>query len=478
MSLNPFSNYRELRHSLESHSSTVASITQSYLNRIEKKKQLNVYLTVFEKSALERAKQIDEKLKRGEKLGKLFGLPIAIKDNIAVKNEKLTCASKILQNFTSPYDATVIERLLAEDAIILGKVNLDEFAMGSSNENSAYGAVKNPLDETRVPGGSSGGSAASVASDTALVALGSDTGGSVRLPASFCGIYGIKPTYGRISRYGLVAFGSSLDQIGILAKSSEDIALVLEVIAGLDERDSTTSSNSDLNYYNQLDSFNVKGLKIGLPKEFFTTALPIDIRNALQSKIDLFTRNGAEVLDVTLPHSDFALSVYYILATAEASSNLARFDGARYGFRSKSSSSLIDMYTHSRSEGFGREVKRRIMLGTYVLSAGYYDAYYKKAQKVRRLIREDYVKAFQKVDIILAPTSPVPPFKFGEKMADPLTMYLADIYTISMNLAAVPALTVPAGFDNEGLPVGLQLIGNFYQESTLLKAAKFLEKLN
>ncbi len=470
-----FSSYRDLRDKLLSKSISVESVVSQYLSRIEEKAHLNAYLAVFKESARARAKALDEKLASGKPLGKLFGLPIAIKDNIALKGEKLTCASRILENFTSIYTATAVERLLEEDAVILGKTNLDEFAMGSSNENSAFGAVKNPIHEDYVPGGSSGGSAAAVGGELALVALGSDTGGSVRQPASFCNVVGLKPTYGRISRYGLVAFGSSFDQIGVLAKTAEDTALVLEVIAGEDDMDST-SSNKPVEAYTQA-TIDAKGLRIGVPKEFFTDALDPEINTMIQGVLKKFESQGATLIELSLPHSEYALATYYILATAEASSNLARYDGARYGYRAKGIKDLNDMYVKSRSEGFGKEVKRRIMLGTYVLSAGYYDAYYRKAQKVRRLIREDYLNAFKQVDVIVSPTSPVPPFKFGEKMTDPLTMYLADIYTVPMNLAGVPAISVPIGFNAHGLPIGLQLIGNLFAESTLIGASKLVEAL-
>ncbi len=470
-----FSSYRDLREKLLSKSISVESVVSAYLSRIEAKAHLNAYLAVFKESALAQAKALDEKLASGKPIGKLFGMPIAVKDNISIKGEKLTCASKILENFTSTYNATAVERLLAEDVVILGKTNLDEFAMGSSNENSAFGAVKNPIDESCVTGGSSGGSAAVVGGDLALVALGSDTGGSVRQPASFCNVVGLKPTYGRISRYGLVAFGSSFDQIGVLAKTAEDAALTLEVMAGEDAMDST-SSNKPVEPYTDA-ALDATQLRIGVPKEFFTDALDQEIKAMIEAVLERLKAQGATVSEISLPHSEYALATYYILATAEASSNLARYDGARYGYRSSNIKDLTEMYVRSRSEGFGKEVKRRIMLGTYVLSAGYYDAYYRKAQKVRRLIRDDYLKAFEQVDVIVSPTSPVPPFKFGEKMQDPLTMYLADIYTVPMNLAGVPAISVPIGFNREHLPIGLQLVGNLFAESTLIGASKLVEAL-
>jgi aspartyl-tRNA(Asn)/glutamyl-tRNA(Gln) amidotransferase subunit A len=351
---------------------------------------------------------------------------------------------------------------------------MDEFAMGSSTENSAFGPVKNPIDESRVPGGSSGGSAVAVAAGMATAALGSDTGGSIRQPAGLCGVFGLKPTYGRVSRYGLVAFASSFDQIGAFANSARDLARVLGVIAGHDERDSTSAKIPVLDYLSAMDR-NIKGLKFGLPNEYFNEALNPDIRSVLEQRIAQLKDSGAEIVEVSLPHSEYTIAAYYILATAEASSNLARYDGARYGYRSKHANTLMDMYTKSRSEGFGSEVKRRIMLGTYVLSAGYYDAYYKKAQKVRRLIQEDFFNAFKKVDCLITPISPTTAFKFGEKLDDPLQMYLSDIYTVSANLAGIPGISVPAGVDNQNLPVGMQLLGRQFDEATLLKAADFLE---
>ncbi|MBC8042837.1 MAG: Asp-tRNA(Asn)/Glu-tRNA(Gln) amidotransferase subunit GatA [Rhizobacter sp.] len=469
-----FASYPDLREQLLSKQTTCEAVTAAYLARIQSKKHLNAFITVFAEKALVRAKELDAKLASGKTIGKLFGLPIAIKDVIAIKDERLTCGSKILSNFTSVYDATVITRLVAEDAIILGKTNMDEFAMGSSNENSFFGAVKNPLDETRVPGGSSGGSAVAVAADCAMVSLGTDTGGSVRQPASFCGVVGVKPTYGRVSRYGLVAFASSFDQIGVFAKNAGDAALVLQVIAGEDKCDSTSSDKPVGDY--AAASIDLSNLRVGVPKEFFTDALAPDIAAAVNTKLEFLKSRGATLVPVSLPHSEHALAVYYILAPAEASANLARFDGARYGYRAADVKDLTDMYVRSRSEGFGAEVKRRIMLGTYVLSSGYYDAYYRKAQQVRRLVREDYLKAFEQVDVIAGPTSPIAPFKLGEKVDDPLAMYLADIYTVPINLAGVPAISVPAGVDKQGLPVGLQLIGNLFDESRLFAVAKILEQ--
>jgi aspartyl-tRNA(Asn)/glutamyl-tRNA(Gln) amidotransferase subunit A len=399
---------------------------------------------------------------------------IAIKDVLSIRSERVTCASRILQDYVSPYDATVIERLLADDAILIGKTNLDEFAMGSSTENSAFGPVLNPVDETRVPGGSSGGSCVAVAAGMAHTALGTDTGGSIRQPASFCGIVGLKPTYGRVSRYGMVALSSSFDQIGPFAANVTDAARVLQVIAGHDERDSTSATMAVPDYLSALTG-SVRGLRIGLPEEAFGEGLQDDVRAAVEHAIGMLRDRGAVVTPVSLPHARYNISTYYILMTAEASSNLARYDGVRFGHRSAAARDLQEVYTASRSEGFGAEVKRRIMLGTYVLSAGYYDAYYGKAQKVRRLIQNDFFEAFKSVDCIVMPTAPTPAFRIGEKAADPLTMYLSDIYTVSANLAGVPAISVPCG-TAAGLPVGVQFIGRQFDEATVLNAAYALEQ--
>ena len=391
-----------------------------------------------------------------------------------MKDERVTCGSKILEQFISPYNATVVDRLVAEDAIIVGKNNMDEFAMGSSTENSAYGRVKLVQDETRVPGGSSGGSAVAVRAGMATVSLGSDTGGSIRQPASFTGVVGLKPTYGRVSRFGLVAFASSFDSIGSLALTTRDCAQVLNVIAGHDERDSTSAKIPVPDFTSALDK-NVIGLRVGIPKEYFGEGLDPDVRTAVEKSIDTLKKNGATVEEVSLPHTEYTIATYYILATAEASSNLARYDGARYGYRAKKARDLAGMYTASRSEGFGSEVKRRIMLGTYVLSAGYYDAYYRKGQKVRRLIQQDFLKAFDSVDCLITPTAPTTAFKAGEKVDDPLTMYLSDIYTTSANLAGIPGISVPFGKDHQGLPIGVQILGRQFDEATILKVADFLE---
>jgi len=451
------------------------AVVTAYLQRIEATRDRNIYISVFYDEALRQARSLDRKLDAGETPGKLFGMPMAIKDNISIEGTGLTCASKILSNYTAVYDATVIRRLKEEDAVFLGKVNMDEFAMGSSNENSSFGPVPNPYDSTKVPGGSSGGSAAAVAGDLALVALGSDTGGSVRQPAGFCNVVGLKPTYGRISRYGVVAFGSSFDQIGILSKNADDAAAVLGVIAGNDGSDATSSHNQVPDYAAEMEGVSLRGLKIGIPKEYFPESLNSDVASVIQERLDLLRSLGAEMIPITLPESDYAIAAYYILTTAEASSNLARFDGARYGYRSEKSSDLTDMYVNSRTEGFGEEVKRRIMLGTYVLSAGYYDTYYKKAQQVRRVFLNRYREALANVDVIAGPTSPFPPFGIGDKMDDPLEMYLADVFTVPASIAGIPALSVPVGFDSSGLPVGMQLIGNFFEEGKLLGTARAVQ---
>ncbi len=469
------SSYEDLRSRLLSHEVTCEEVVRFYLKRIDDYRDDNIYITVFYEHALERAINLDQKLKAGHRLGKLFGMPMAIKDNIAIKGERLTCASKILDDYESVFDATSVIRLEEEDAIFLGKTNMDEFAMGSSNENSAYGNVTNPFDKKRVPGGSSGGSAAAVANDLALVALGSDTGGSVRQPAGFCNIVGLKPTYGRISRYGLVAFASSFDQIGVLARNCDDAALVLGVMAGKDGLDATSSSHVVPDYPSEMATISVEGLKIGVPKEYFPESLNPDVASMVKGKLFELRDQGAELVEITLPDSKYAIAAYYILVTAEASSNLARFDGGRYGYRSHNSGDLAAMYVNSRTEGFGREVKRRIMLGTYVLSAGYYDTYYKKAQQTRRVFQERYREALETVDVIAGPTSPFPPFGIGDKTGDPLEMYLADVFTVPASIVGMPAISVPLGFDSSSLPVGMHLICNFFEEGKLLGIAKRMQ---
>ena len=468
--------YEDLRAQLVSRALTCEEVVRFYLERIDQHGDDNIYITVFHEQAIERARMLDRKLQAGDTLGKLFGMPMAIKDNIAIKGSKLTCASKILAQYESVYNATAVLRLEAEDAIFLGKTNMDEFAMGSSNENSAFGNVPNPFDKNRVPGGSSGGSAAAVAFGLAMVALGSDTGGSVRQPAGFCDIVGLKPTYGRISRYGLVAFASSFDQIGVLARHCDDAALVLEVMAGRDERDATSSAHAVDNYSQQIAAVSVEGLKIGVPKEYFPENLNADVSRMVRGKLSELRDQGAELVEITLPDSQYAIAAYYILVTAEASSNLARFDGARYGYRAEHAENLAAMYVNSRTEGFGREVKRRIMLGTYVLSAGYYDTYYKKAQQVRRVFQDRYREALEKVDVIAGPTSPFPPFGIGDKTGDPLEMYLADVFTVPASIVGMPAVSVPLGFDSLKLPVGMHLICNFFEEGKLLGIAKLMQR--
>ena len=469
------SSYEDLRSRFLSKKITCEEVVRFYLERIDRHQDDNIYITVFYEQALERARVLDRKLREGESLGKLFGLPMAIKDNIAMKGQRLTCASKILENYESVYDATSVIRLEAEDAIFLGKTNMDEFAMGSSNENSAFGNIPNPFDKTRVPGGSSGGSAAAVANGLAMVALGSDTGGSVRQPAGFCDIVGLKPTYGRISRFGLVAFASSFDQIGVLARNCDDAALVLEVMAGKDGHDATSSYHAVTDYTSDMANVSVEGLKIGVPKEYFPDSLNSDVARIVKGKLHELRDQGAELVDIHLPNSEYAIAAYYILVTAEASSNLARFDGARYGFRSEHSEDLSSMYVNSRSEGFGKEVKRRIMLGTYVLSAGYYDTYYKKAQQVRRVFQDRYREALERVDVIAGPTSPFPPFGIGDKTENPLEMYLADVFTVPASIVGMPAVSVPLGFDSLNLPVGMHLICNFFEEGKLLGIAKKMQ---
>ena len=445
----------------------------------------NSFLTLTEERAMARAAEIDRKVTAGEPLPPLAGVPLAVKDVILTEGIRNTCASRILGNFIAPYSATAVERIEAAGAIIVGKVNCDEFAMGSSNENSAFGPVRNPHDPERVPGGSSGGSAAAVAAGMAVAALGSDTGGSIRQPASFCGVVGVLPTYGRVSRYGLVAYASSLDHIGPLGRSVKDAATVLAVIAGRDPLDSTSAAVPVPDYAAMLDD-PVKGFKVGVPREYFAEGLGSDVRARVESGLAVLRDLGCEIVDISLPHTEYAIACYYIIATAEASSNLARYDGVRYGYRTPEAASLSEMYRKTRDQGFGTEVKRRIMLGTYVLSAGYYDAYYRKAQKVRTLVARDFERAFEQVDAIATPVAPSPAFRIGEKTADPLEMYLSDIYTITGNLAGIPGISVPCGSvpvsanggSSEGrkLPVGLQLLARHFEEARLFRLAHQFEK--
>jgi len=458
----------ELAKDLRAGDYSSVELTQAYLERIKKHKTLNCFITVAEEQALETAKIADTKLSSGE-ASLLTGIPIAQKDIFCTQGIKTTCGSKMLDNFTAPYNATVVENFNNAGAVMLGKLNMDEFAMGSSNETSFYGAVKNPWDTGTVPGGSSGGSASAVAAQLTPAATGTDTGGSIRQPAALCGITGLKPTYGRVSRYGMIAFASSLDQAGPMARSAEDAALLLQTMSGFDTKDSTSVDRSVPDYSAGLNN-SLEGLKIGLPKEFFSEGLNNDVAKTIETAVNEYQKMGAEIKEVSLPNMKLSIPVYYVIAPAECSANLSRYDGVRYGYRCKDPVDLTDLYIRSRGEAFGDEVKRRILMGTYALSAGYYDAYYIKAQKVRRLISEDFNKVFSEVDVLMGPVSPSTAFGLGEKTDDPIEMYLADIYTIAVNLAGLPAMSVPAGFvDNK--PVGLQIIGNYFKEDHLLNIA-------
>jgi aspartyl-tRNA(Asn)/glutamyl-tRNA(Gln) amidotransferase subunit A len=457
----------KIREGLSKKEFSAVELARSFLEKIEKEdKKISSYLSVLPELALSQAEKIDGMIYQKKELPLLAGVPCAIKDNMMLRGEKCTAASKILENYYAPYSATVVKKLEKEGAVFLGKTNLDEFAMGSSTENSAFKITKNPHDITRVPGGSSGGSAAAVAADMAVFSLGSDTGGSIRLPASFCGVAGLKPTYGAVSRYGLIAFASSLDQIGPFAKTIEDVETVFKVISGKDPMDSTSVPFQ----YNQ-SKINIKGMKIGVPKEYFVEGMEKEVEEAVKSTIKKYEEMGAEIKEVSLPNTKYALPAYYIISPSEASANLARFDGIRYGFSTKDADSLLEVYSKSKGEGFGPEVRRRIMIGTYALSSGYYDAYYLKAQKVRTLVKKDFEKAFEKVDILMTPASPTLPFKIGEKTEDPLSMYLSDIYTVSINLAGLPAIVIPVG-ESKGLPIGLQIIGKPFEENIILQTAK------
>ena len=454
---------------------TATALAGQFYDRIRKEDSaIGAFLTLCEERAMTQAGRIDAMAAEGTPLPPLAGVPIAIKDVMVTSGVRTTAGSKILDNFIPPYDCTAVARLEAAGAVILGKLNCDEFAMGSSNENSAYRAVHNPRDKSRVPGGSSGGSAAAVAAGMAVATLGSDTGGSIRQPASFCGVVGLKPTYGRVSRYGLIAFASSLDHVGPFANTVKDAALLLRTIAGRDPMDSTSADIPVPDYVAELER-PVKGLRVGVAKEYFGSGLDPEVRAAVEAAIQKLAELGCEIVPVSLPHTEYAIPTYYIVATAEASSNLARYDGVRYGFRAKANT-LSEMYRRSRDGGFGMEVKRRIMLGTYALSAGYYDAYYLKAQKVRTLLTRDFDLAFKQVDVIAAPTAPTPAFKLGEKVNDPLAMYLADIYTVTANLAGIPGISVPCGESHEKLPIGLQLFGRHFDEATVLRVAAAYEQ--
>ena len=447
--------------------------TYKRVNNVEDK--ICAFNSFTKEYALDTAKEVDKKIAKGEELPKMAGIPLALKDNINLKGYKTTASSKILENFTSPYDATVSKKLREHLVPVIGKANLDEFAMGSSNENSAFNKVHNPYNLNKVPGGSSGGSAASVAALESAVALGSDTGGSIRLPASFCGISGFKPTYGRVSRYGLIAFASSLDQIGPFGRCIEDIVDLYETIAGYDEKDST-SLNAPVGDISKTFKNDIKGLKFGVIKELMAEGVNDDVKRAIEDAVKIYEKLGATVKEVSLPLLKHSIGVYYIIATAEASSNLARFDGVKYGYRTAEAKNLMEMYTKTRKEGFGDEVKRRIMLGTYALSSGYYDAYYKKAQQLRRLIKEDFDRIFKEVDVLVSPTCPTTAFDIGSRNEDPLAMYLTDIGTICANLIGAPAISIPAGFDKDGMPIGMQLISQILQEEPLLRAAYNFEK--
>ncbi|HKE62017.1 MAG TPA: Asp-tRNA(Asn)/Glu-tRNA(Gln) amidotransferase subunit GatA [Nitrospira sp.] len=456
---------------------TATEIVRGYYLRIgQVEPKVKAYLTQTKDSALAKAAALDEKLKGWRKTRPMTGMPLAIKDNLCTEGVATTCSSRMLQNFVPPYDATVIAKLKEQEYILLGKTNLDEFAMGSSTENSAFGPSRNPWNLHCVPGGSSGGAAAAVAADECVAALGSDTGGSIRQPAAFCGVVGLKPTYGRVSRYGLVAFASSLDQIGPITKDVPDAALLLSAIAGHDPMDSTSADLPVPDYMKALKKKDLKKLKVGVPVEFFAEGLDPEVEQAVRAAIEELKNLGGQITEIQLPRTDAAIAVYYVIATAEASSNLARYDGVKYGLRAKETKDLLDLYMKTRAEGFGPEVKRRIMLGTYALSSGYYDAYYGKAQAVRTLIRQDFDAAFNEVDLIVTPVTPTPAFKLGEKSENPLQMYLSDIYTISINLAGLPAISVPCGFSKSGLPIGLQLIGRAFEEETLLRAAHAYEQ--
>ena len=469
---------KELVKKIQDKEISCVEVVDYYIKEIEKKEdKIDAFLLLQTEDALKKAKELDEKIAKGEKVGRLVGIPIAIKDNMCTRGVKTTCASKMLEDFVPPYDATVIKKLEEEDAILIGKTNLDEFAMGSSTENSAFKITKNPIDTTRVPGGSSGGSAAAVGAEMVPLALGSDTGGSIRQPASFCGIVGMKPTYGLVSRYGLIAFGSSLDQIGPFSMTVEDNAYLLNILAGEDELDGTTAKGLDKKDYTENIDSGIEGMKIGIPKEFIEEeGLDSEIKDVILKDIEALRQLGAEVEIFSLPATKDGLAPYYIISSAEASSNLARFDSIRYGYRTKEFTSVEELVEKSRSEGFGKEVKRRIMLGTYALSSGYYDAYYNKAQKFRAKLKQDFKEAFKKYDIIIGPVSPILPFKIGERCEDPTAMYLADIYTININLATVPALSMPGGKSSDGLPIGLQLIGDVFTEEKIYKVAYALEK--
>jgi aspartyl-tRNA(Asn)/glutamyl-tRNA(Gln) amidotransferase subunit A len=464
------------RSAVQERKTTAVALAEAFYTKIDSDDpQIGAYLTLSKDRALTKAAEMDAMAAKGEKLPLLGGVPVGIKDVMVTRGVRTTAGSKILRNYIPPYDCTAVARMEAAGAVMLGKTNCDEFAMGSSNENSAWKPVHNPRDLSRVPGGSSGGSAAAVAADMAVVTLGSDTGGSIRQPASFCGVVGLKPTYGRGSRYGLIAFASSLDHIGPFGKTVKDVATVLQTIAGRDPMDSTSADLPVPDYIAELEK-PVRGLKIGVAKEYLGEGLDPEVRSAVANAVEKLSKLGCEIVEISLPHTEYAISAYYIIATAEASSNLARFDGVRYGYRASDAKTLSEMYRRTRDQGFGAEVKRRIMLGTYALSAGYYDAYYLKAQKVRALLTRDFDEAFEKVDAIVTPTSPTAAFKLGEKIDDPLAMYLADIYTVTANIAGIPGISVPCGETKEKLPIGLQILGKHFDEATVLRVASAYER--
>ncbi len=453
-------------------------ITESVFKRIDQReKDINAYISLNRDQAFKQAEVADKKFRKKEKVSMLNGIPLAFKDILCTRNLPTTCGSNILKNYFPPYDATAVNKVYQAGMVTIGKTNLDEFGMGSSTENSAFGPTKNPINTDYVAGGSSGGSAAAVAAGEAILALGTDTGGSIRMPAAFCGIVGIKPTYGRVSRYGLISYASSLDQIGVLGRTVEDCALLLNIICGYDQYDSTSANLKKPDFLVSLNQ-DIRGLKIGLPREYFIEGIDVQVKDKIMKAAQLLEKNGVEIIDISLPHTEYAISTYYLIATAEASSNLARYDGVKYGFRAqKNITDMQDMYDMTRHLGFGKEVKRRIILGTYVLSAGYYEAYYLKAQKVRTLIKKDFDEAFKKVDVIMSPVTPTPPFKLGEKLADPLKMYLMDVYTVSLNLAGLPGMSLNCG-SVDGLPVGFQLIGKSFEEETILRVGQAYQKLN
>jgi len=464
------------RSAIAERKTSATALAESFFAKIASDDpKIGAYLMLSQERALAKAAAIDRVAEKGEPLPPLAGVPVGIKDVLVTKGLRTTAGSKILGNYVPPYDSMAVVRLEAAGAVVLGKLNCDEFAMGSSNENSAFHPVHNPRDLTRVPGGSSGGSAAAVAADMAVATLGSDTGGSIRQPASFCGVVGLKPTYGRVSRYGLIAFASSLDHVGCFSKTVKDTAIMLRTIAGRDPMDSTSADVPVPDYAAEIDR-PIQGLKVGIAKEYFGEGLESETRGAIEAAIQKLASLGCDIVDVSLPHTKYAIPAYYLVATAEASSNLARFDGVRYGFRAKGGGSLSEMYRRTRDQGFGSEVKRRIMLGTYALSAGYYDAYYLKAQRVRTLLTRDFEEAFKKVDVIVGPTSPTPAFKLGEKVDDPLAMYLADIYTVTANLAGIPGISIPVGANQDRLPVGMQIFGKHFAEGMILRVANAYEK--